>query len=39
MLHIILWANVFNISKGQEEFWKDAEEAALRRLQIKMLWY
>jgi hypothetical protein len=39
MLHVILWANVFNISKGEEEFWKDAEEAALRRLPIKMLWY
>ncbi|KAH8760194.1 hypothetical protein BGZ57DRAFT_1008173 [Hyaloscypha finlandica] len=32
-------ANIFNISKGEEEFWKDAEEAALRRLPIKMLWY
>lgn len=32
MLHVILWANVFNTTKGQQEFWKDLGEAALRRL-------
>jgi hypothetical protein len=32
LLEIILWANVFNIQAGEGEFWKDVEEAALRRL-------
>ncbi|KAE9376359.1 hypothetical protein N431DRAFT_462198 [Stipitochalara longipes BDJ] len=32
LLQIILWANVFNTTEAQQEFWKDVEEAALRRL-------
>jgi hypothetical protein len=32
LLEIILWANVFNIRVGEGDFWRDVEEAALRRL-------
>jgi hypothetical protein len=32
MLEVILWANVFNSTEGQQDFWKDLEEADLRRL-------